>query len=80
MNYLALGALYHYKGISGKHQAKCVSLYSALRSTVLRTVLSNMQQTGQLWEQYDDAEGKGIRGHPFSGWTSLVTNIMSEKY
>jgi mannosyl-oligosaccharide glucosidase len=36
-----------------------------------------------LWEQYggrDEEEGKGQRSHPFSGWTSLVVNIMAELY
>ena len=44
------------------------------------TVLGEFHRTGFFWEQYDDRSGKGIMGHPFSGWTALVVNIMGEIY
>ena len=56
------------------------TLYNKLRVNVQRTVLGEYSRTGYFWEQYDDLTGAGIRGHPFTGWTALVVNIMAEKY
>jgi len=80
VNFLALGALQHYSLQPGPQQERCTKLYRDLRANVLRTVLGEYHRTGFLWEQYDDKEGVGIRGHPFSGWTALVLNIMVERY
>lgn len=80
INFLALGALQHYSLQPGPQQERCLKLYRDLRANVLRTVLGEYHRTGFLWEQYDDKEGVGIRGHPFSGWTALVLNIMVERY
>jgi mannosyl-oligosaccharide glucosidase len=77
---LALGALKHYSLQPGPEQNRCTQLYHALRANVLKTVLGEYHRTGFLWEQFDDKEGVGIRGHPFSGWTALVVNIMAERY
>jgi mannosyl-oligosaccharide glucosidase len=55
-------------------------LYRRLRSAVVRNVLDEYHRTGVLWEQYDDRTGQGIRGHPFTGWTALVVNMMAERY
>jgi mannosyl-oligosaccharide glucosidase len=43
-------------------------------------VLGQYASTGHFWEQYEDTTGAGMRGHPFTGWTALVVNIMAEKY
>jgi mannosyl-oligosaccharide glucosidase len=80
VNYLALGALRHYAAQEGVYQARTQRLYTALRSNVLQTVLGQYASTGFFWEQYDDSTGAGMRGHPFTGWTALVVNIMAEKY
>lgn len=91
MNYLALGAL-HYYVEAGEAAADAAStqpppsikraerLYHELRRNVLSTVLGEYHRTGFFWEQYDDRSGNGIMGHPFSGWTALVVNIMAEIY
>lgn len=80
INYLALSALHHYGSLEGPHRTRIVTLYKKLRHNVLRTVLGEYHRTGFFWEQYDDVSGQGIRGHPFTGWTVLVLNIMSEIY
>jgi len=80
INYLALGSLHHYASLDGPYQQRSVNLYNALRENILRTVLSSFHKTGHFWEQYNDESGEGIRGHPFTGWTALILNIMSEKY
>ena len=80
INYLACRALSFYAGQEGPHQGRSLSLYQELRRNVINTVLSNFQRTGYFWEQYDDITGEGIRGHPFTGWTSLVASLMAEAY
>lgn len=62
------------------YQARAQRLYVALRQNILQTVLGQYGNTGYFWEQYEDATGAGMRGHPFTGWTSLVVNIMAEQY
>lgn len=80
MNYLALQALNHYRNIKGPEQARCESIYKELRTNLIALITSEYEKTGQFWEQYDDTKGAGMRGHPFTGWTSLLVNIMSEMY
>lgn len=80
VNYLTLGALQFYGNISGFHQQECQELYLKLRFNLLKTILTSVNETGFFWEQYDDMNGLGIRGHPFTGWTTLVVNIIAEIY
>ncbi|BAT74349.1 hypothetical protein VIGAN_01200000 [Vigna angularis var. angularis] len=80
MNYRILSALYHYSQENGPHQEKAKAVYEELRSNVIRNIVRNYQQSGFLWEQYDQIKGKGKGAHPFTGWTSLVVLIMAEAY
>lgn len=80
INYMAIAALHHYAHIEGPQQARALRLYTALRANVQRTVVGQYLATGHFWEQYDDQTGRGMRGHPFTGWTALIVNIMAEKY
>lgn len=82
LNYLAVKALKHYS-INAESEAtrhRCGDLYAKLRANLLRTVIGSYQSTGYFWEQYEDTTGRGIRGHPFTGWTATIVNIMMEKY
>ncbi|CAM9775634.1 unnamed protein product [Ectocarpus fasciculatus] len=89
VNYLALAALSHYGQAEGPFRrvggqtrfAKDAGrIYSELRTNVLRTLLGGYHSTGYFWEQYDDRSGRGLRSHPFTGWTALVVLIMAEIY
>jgi len=81
MNYLALQALHEtYAAHEGPYQEKAQSIYAELRQNVIDNVFKEYERTGYVWEQYDATTGEGRRSHPFTGWTSLVTLILSEKY
>eukprot|EP00624_Nannochloropsis_granulata_P000963 evm.model.NODE_14286_length_23795_cov_21.451103.4 len=79
-NYLALRSLWNLRRAAGPHQSEAKKLYTELRDALLSTILGQYEATGYFWEQYDDATGKGMRCHPFTGWTSLVVNIMAEYF
>ncbi|KAJ1433165.1 mannosyl oligosaccharide glucosidase-domain-containing protein [Ochromonadaceae sp. CCMP2298] len=80
INYLILSGLHHYAHTEGAYMHRAAALYTSLRRNILRTVLGGYRETGFFWEQYEDDTGKGMRGHPFTGWTSLVVSIMGELY
>lgn len=87
-NYLALDALHYYAQPStgSPFQTEFQSAYTALRANVIANVYREYERTGYLWEQYsgnihnEHLYGHGQRGHPFTGWTSLIVNIMAEMY
>ena len=82
MNYLALTSLKHYSIVSANEQDRqlALRLYTQLRSNLIHTVVEEYQRTGYFWEHYNDTTGKGMRGHPFTGWTALIVNIIAESY
>lgn len=76
INYLLLSALSspQYSCRNARHT------YNHVRQAIISTVVSEWEQTGFLWEQYNDESGRGQRTFPFTGWTSLVVLIMAERY
>jgi len=81
MNYMVLSSLYKiYMVEEGPFQQKARELYTDLRRNVVENTFKEYQRTGYVWEQYDAMTGEGRRSHPFTGWTSLVALILSEKY
>ncbi|CAI0381191.1 unnamed protein product [Linum tenue] len=80
MNYLVLSALHHYSQVDGPYRERAKQIYSDLRSNLIRNVVQNYNQTGFLWEQYDQRKGKGKGARLFTGWTALVLLIMGEAY
>jgi mannosyl-oligosaccharide glucosidase len=81
MNYLALQALNEtYASHVGPYQERARLIYTELRQNVIDNVFKEYERTGYVWEQYDANTGEGRRSHPFTGWTSLVTLILSQKY
>ena len=81
LNYLAVKGLKHYSSAaeSVEVRQRAGKLYTQLRTNLLNTVIGNFVNTGYFWEQYDDTTGAGIRGHPFTGWTAVIVNILTEK-
>lgn len=81
MNYLVLRALYNtYAAADGPYQDRAKTIYTELRKNVVENVFKEYERTGYVWEQYDAITGEGRRSHPFTGWTSLVTLILADKY
>jgi mannosyl-oligosaccharide glucosidase len=69
-----------YADISGPYQAQAAKLYGELRENIVQNVKKEYVRTGYTWEQYNATTGQGQRGHPFTGWTSLVALAMGEVY
>ncbi len=80
VNYLALSALKFYATEDGPYQKRCALFYDKLRKNVVKNILKEHKRTGFFWEQYDDQNGNGMRGHPFTGWTATVVNMVFEHY
>ncbi|KAI8874397.1 hypothetical protein GQ42DRAFT_151975 [Ramicandelaber brevisporus] len=81
INYLVLAALHnHYAVVPGPMQKPAKIIYQQLRRNVIDNVIKQYKDTGFLWEQYSPATGKGMKAHPFTGWTSLIALIIAEKY
>lgn len=81
INYLAIQALRfyaHHPRTPTSVAKTAASLSAQLSQNIVRTVLSELERTGYLWEQYNDQTGRGQRAHPFAGWTSLVSLIVSD--
>lgn len=57
---------------------RSLRLYHELRKNIQNSVLQTYHDTGNYWEHYEDEHGKGTRGHPFTGWTALIVNIMAD--
>jgi mannosyl-oligosaccharide glucosidase len=75
-NFLVLRALKNYYWtVEGIQQ-----LYTELRQNVVDAVRNSWAKTGYFWEQYDDPTGEGKGTPHFTGWTTLVLNIIHEKY
>ncbi|KAL6983886.1 ADP-ribosylation factor GTPase-activating protein gcs1 [Sarracenia purpurea var. burkii] len=79
-NYMLLSSLHYYSKENGPYRDKAKIIYNDLRSNLIRNIVRNYQQTGYLWEQYDQKKGKGKGARVFTGWTSLVLLIMAEAY
>lgn len=81
INYLALSSLYrNYVHESGPNQEFASKIYKELRINVVNAVEAEYRRSGIFWEQYNPANGQGQRTKGFTGWTSMVVNIMAEEY
>lgn len=80
LNYLTVAALDHYSKIDGPYKEEAKKIYESLRKNLIKNVIYQYQQTGYLWENYEDVFGDGKGSHPFTGWTSLTVLLMAEIY
>lgn len=63
-------------GPKSPHKSRAITIYSALRINLVNNVFNEWERTGFAWEQYNAETGHGQRTQHFTGWTSLVVNIM----
>ncbi|KAI6224699.1 putative mannosyl-oligosaccharide glucosidase [Aphelenchoides besseyi] len=81
INYMTLEALRHYsRTASGPNGERSAELYAKLRSNLINMVVNEFDRTGYFWEHYCDRTGRGAGTRPFTGWTSLIFAIITEKY
>ncbi|KAK8485543.1 hypothetical protein V6N13_090462 [Hibiscus sabdariffa] len=80
INYMILSSLRYYSLENGPYRDKARTIYEELRQNLIRNVVENYHNTGYLWEQYDQKQGKGKGARVFTGWTALVLLIMAEEY
>ncbi|KAF8107945.1 hypothetical protein N665_0116s0144 [Sinapis alba] len=80
MNYMILSSLHHYSIADGPYMDKARTIYEELRSNLIRNVVRNYDETGYIWEHYDQTKGTGEGGRVFTGWSALILLIMSEEY
>jgi mannosyl-oligosaccharide glucosidase len=82
INYLILEALQHYgSGANGalldeSTRALANDTYSTLRVNLVLNAMKNWEETGYLYEQYNDVTGAGQGAKHFTGWTALTAFMM----
>jgi len=92
INYLVLRALHENFNVNLEEDEKVEAskeselssitqkVYESLRKNVIRTVQNGFLRKKTLFEQYDGENGHPKGTSPFTGWTSLIVQIMSESY
>lgn len=76
INYLILTNLRLVAEGDGPHRHKAQKMYNELRQNLVQTVYESWKNTGFAWEQYNPETGEGQRTQHFTGWTSLIVQIM----
>lgn len=77
LNYLTLKGLKTYY----HDDNEAMEIYNEIRIKVINTVFRNWRESnGMFFEQYSDKNGDGLRARPFNGWSSLVLELITERY
>ena len=80
LNYFALDALKYYSGQDGPYKQQAGDIYTDLRKNIITNMGKVYEETGFIWEHYDDKDGHGAGTRPFTGWSALVLAIMGDDY
>lgn len=83
INFLIIKSLYGYSldvSIEEPLRGEIQSAYTSLRQGVIDMISNEYHRTGFIWEVYDGDQGQGRDNHPFTGWSALYLNILSEIY
>lgn len=80
MNYLILSSLHYYSKIPGNYQKLSLDIYTELRVNLINNMIQEYIKKGYVFEKYDDVTGFGHGSFPFTGWSALIVNIITEKY
>lgn len=80
INYLVVSSLHKHYVHDGPYAGLAREIYTQLRAALLGTISSSFASSGFIWEQYSPFTGRGMRTHPFTGWSALVVNMMAERY
>jgi mannosyl-oligosaccharide glucosidase len=76
LNFLTLRGLYKFY----KQNEEAMQVYKKIRDNLIKNVFSQWKSKKTFYEQYSDRDGQGLKARPFNGWTSLILNIITEKY
>lgn len=80
INYICLDALRHYypevtTGAASDNK-QAVTLYKELKNNLIDNIFKNWQETGYVFENYNQDDGHGSGAKQFTGWTALVVNML----
>ncbi|CCF58947.1 hypothetical protein KAFR_0F03510 [Kazachstania africana CBS 2517] len=81
INYLCLDALKHYFPEVREHaenleQSQAGLLYTKLKKNLINNVYNVWKNQGSVYENYSPIDGRGTGSSQFTGWTSLIVNLL----
>ncbi|CCH58684.1 hypothetical protein TBLA_0A08950 [Henningerozyma blattae CBS 6284] len=80
INYICLDALrFYYPEVitnDSKGNSKAMKLYNELKNNLIDNIFENWQETGYVYENYNQNDGRGSGAKQFTGWTALVVNML----
>lgn len=81
-NYLALRGIYvsYMQFNRGSDKEDTLTGFKKIRDGLVNSVYTEWARSGYFMENFDDRSGEGLYNKAFSGWTTLVLNVLSNKY
>jgi mannosyl-oligosaccharide glucosidase len=77
INYMTLRGLKLYYS----NNEKAREVYNMIRMNLITNICTQKKKRGYFYEHYNQKnDGLGQGNHPFNGWTSLISLIISEEY
>jgi hypothetical protein len=56
---------------------RAMDIYNYYREALIKNMVKMWKKTGYIWEIFDPEDGHGRGNHPFTGWSSLITVLIS---